>query len=127
MKITERSLWTWQIATGVVILALLGLHMGIMHLNDSLSLSGFNPASNDPIDWENVAARGRQAFFTVTYVLLLATALFHGLNGLRNILFELAPPPRTRTLIVAVLTVVGAGLLVLGTWAAVAARTAAAM
>ena len=127
MKISERSLWTWQIATGVVILALLGLHMGIMHFDDTLVRGVFNPASDDPIDWENVAARGRMAFFTVTYVLLLAAALFHGLNGLRNILFELAPPPRTRSLIVAVLTVLGAGLLVLGTWAAVAARTAAAM
>ena len=127
MKISERSLWTWQVATGVVILGLLGLHMGIMHLNDTLGLAAFNPAGNNPIDWQNVTARARQAFFTVTYVLLLAAALFHGLNGLRNILFELAPPPRTRTLIVAALTVVGAGLLVLGTWAAIAARTAAAM
>ncbi len=127
MKISERSLWTWQIATGVVILVLLGLHMGIMHLNDTLGLAVWNPAGNDPLDWQNVTARARQVFFTVTYVLLLATALFHGLNGLRNILFELGPTPRARSLIVAALTVVGAGLLILGTWAAVAARAAAAM
>ncbi len=127
MKVSERSLWTWQIATGVVILALLGLHMGIMHFDETLVRLVVSPAADHPIDWENVAARSRMAFFTVTYVLLLAAALFHGLNGLRNILFELAPPPRTRSLIVAVLTVLGAGLLVLGTWAAVAARTAAAM
>lgn len=127
MKISERSLWTLQAASGVVILVLLGLHMGIMHFDDTLVRLVVSPASDEAIDWQNVAARGRMTFFTVTYVLLLGLALFHGLNGLRNILFELAPPRRTRTLIVAVLTVVGAGLLVLGTWAAVAARTAAAM
>ena len=30
-------------------------------------------------------------FFTVSYIVLLGAALFHGLYGLRNILFELGP------------------------------------
>ncbi len=30
-------------------------------------------------------------FFTVSYMVLLGAALFHGLYGLRNILFELGP------------------------------------
>ena len=121
----ERTLWSWQLLTGLVIFLLLGLHMGIMHFNDVLALGAFNPAGDDPLDWGNVSHRARQGFFAVTYVLLLAAALFHGLNGLRNVLFELNPPPAARRLIVVVLVGIGAALLLLGGWAAVAARTAA--
>jgi len=126
--IRERTLWSWQLVTGAVIFLLLGLHMLIMHLAGVVELRAFNPAADgDPLAWENVAHRARQGFFTVTYVLLLAAALFHGLNGLRNVLFELHPPPGLRRLIVAVLVVVGGALLALGSWAAVAARTTATL
>ena len=49
------------------------------------------------------------------------------MNGLRTVLFEVAPVPRLRRLIVGVLGVVGTGLLVLGTWAAIVARTTASL
>lgn len=125
MKAQERTLWTWQLLTGVVILGLLGLHMVIMHLGGALGLAVFNPAGDHPVDWANVAHRARQAFFTVTYVLLLAAALFHGLNGLRNIVAELAPKPRLERAVSAALKVLGGALFVLGTWAAVATGAAA--
>ena len=38
-----------------------------------------------------MAARATSVFFTVTYVLLLGAALYHGFYGLRNILLELNP------------------------------------
>lgn len=126
MRMRESRLWTWQMATGVVILVLLGLHMKIMHLPALVAWAGFNPAGGEAIDWANVAHRARQAFFTVTYILLLAAALYHGLNGLRTILFELDPKPAVRRAIVTVLAVVGLGLGALGIWAAVAAPSAAA-
>ena len=64
----DQKLWTWHIAAGAVILVLLGLHMTIMHLDGSCILAGLNPAGGHPVDWENVVARGKSAFFTVTYV-----------------------------------------------------------
>jgi len=127
MRLRETRLWTWQLLTGLVIVVLLGLHMAVMHLNGIFQISALNPAGDDPLDWANVAHRARQAFFMVTYVLLLAAGLFHGLNGLRTVLFEVAHGPRQRGAIVAVLGVVGAGLLVLGTWAAIVARTTAVL
>ncbi len=118
----DQKLWTWHLAAGIVILVFLGLHMTIMHLNGVLVLKGMNPAGGHPIDWANVAARARSGFFMVTYVVLLGAALFHGLYGLRNILFELDPARWLKRTISAVLLLGGLGLFVYGTWAAIAAR-----
>jgi succinate dehydrogenase hydrophobic anchor subunit len=118
----DRTLWTWHIGAGVVILVLLGLHMAIMHLNQTLGISGA-----EPVEWASVAERATSAFFTVTYILLLGAALYHGLYGLRNILLELNPGPGLRTAISYSLALVGLGLFALGTWAALAAPGAATM
>jgi len=121
----DRTAWTWHIAAGVVILVLLGLHMAIMHLDQTLGL--FGVAGAEPVDWESVVARAGSAFFTVTYVLLLGAALYHGLYGLRNILLELNPGATLRRAVNVGLTALGLGLLVFGTWAALAAPGAAAV
>lgn len=112
----DQKLWTWHLAAGVIILFLLGLHMAIMHLDALLGI--FNPAGGHPIDWANVVARGQSLAFTVIYILLLGTALFHGLYGLRNILFELDPAPPLKKALSWVLILVGVGLFIFGTWAA---------
>lgn len=119
----DRSLWTWHVAAGLVILVLLGLHMAIMHLDQTLGLFGTPGA--EPIEWESVAARAGSAFFTVTYVLLLGAALYHGLYGLRNILLELNPGATLRRAINLGLSVLGLALFAFGTWAALAAPGAA--
>jgi succinate dehydrogenase hydrophobic anchor subunit len=114
----DSKLWTWHLAAGAVILVFLGLHMAVMHLNAILGI--LNPAGGSPVDWANVIARAKSAFFAVTYVVLLGAALFHGLYGLRNIIFELNPARPLKTAISTVLLVGGVGLFVLGTWAAFA-------
>ncbi len=115
--IRDQKLWTWHVAAGVVILVLLGLHMVIMHLEGIVRI--FNPAEGAPIDWANVAARMKSAFFMVTYVILLGAALFHGLYGLRGIVWELHPPAGLGKGVAVVLLLAGLGLFVIGTWAAV--------
>jgi succinate dehydrogenase hydrophobic anchor subunit len=114
----DRTLWTWHIGAGVVILVLLGLHMVIMHLDATFGIFGTEGA--EPVEWESVAARAESLFFTVTYVLLLGAALYHGLYGLRNILFELNPGAALRRVVNVGLSVVGLALFVFGTWAALA-------
>lgn len=121
----DQKLWTWHILAGAVILVLLGLHMTIMHLDSLIHFAGLNPAGGRPIDWENVLVRGKSTAFAVTYVLLLGAALFHGLYGLRNILIELNPSAALQKVISAALLLVGVGLFVFGTWAAVAGRALA--
>lgn len=119
----DQRLWTWHVLAGLVILVLLGLHMTIMHLDVIVGI--FNPADPHPIAWDNVAARARQGFFLVSYVLLLGAGLFHGLYGLRNILFELGPGSGAKRAINGVLTVGGLVMFAFGTWAAWAASTLA--
>ena len=117
-------LWTWHILAGLIILVLLGLHMIVMHL-EFIPLHGLNPAGGEAIDWANVIARAKMGFFTVTYVLLLGAALFHGLYGLNTIVGELplgAGLKRTATMLIAAL---GTALFVVGAYAAVAARALA--
>ena len=121
----DRTLWTWHIGAGVVILVLLGLHMTIMHLGSTLGFFGTEGA--EPVEWESVATRAQSLFFTVTYVLLLGAALYHGFYGLRNILLELNPGATLRRAINAGLSLVGLALFVFGTWAALAAPGAATM
>jgi len=121
----DRTLWTGHIGAGLVILVLLGLHMAIMHLDATLGIFGTPGA--EPVEWESVVLRMQSLFFTVTYVLLLGAALYHGLYGLRNILLELNPSAAVRRTINVGLSLVGLALFGFGTWAALAAPGAATM
>ncbi|MGD0263644.1 MAG: hypothetical protein ABSD47_01660 [Candidatus Methylomirabilota bacterium] len=114
----DQKLWTWHVAAGVLVLVFLGLHMVIMHLTRTVGIG--NPAGGHAVDWGNVVARGKSVFFTLTYILLLGAALFHGLYGLRNIVCELGPSAGLKKAINALLLVGGLGLFGLGTWAAIA-------
>jgi succinate dehydrogenase / fumarate reductase membrane anchor subunit len=117
----DRSLWTWHIAAGVVILVFLALHMVIMHLNGTFPTFN-NPFGGEAESWQNVAARMKGLFFPVTYVVLLGAALYHGLYGFRNVLFELNPGQGLRRTVDVVFTLGGLGLFVFGTWAAIASH-----
>ena len=119
----ETKYWTWHMAAGVVILFLLGLHMLMMHLGGITQL--FAPHGGEAISKGNSLFRDGTLFFTVTYVLLLGVALYHGLYGLRTILCELTLKPAAEKVLTFVLLAVGVGLFGLGTWAAIAAHAVA--
>lgn len=119
----ETKYWTWHMGAGVVILILLGLHMLIMHVGGITHL--FAPMGGEAISKVNSLFRDGKLFFTVTYILLLGVALYHGLYGLRTILFELTLKPAAEKAISVVLLLVGLGLFGLGTWAAVATHAIA--
>ncbi len=116
----DQRWWTWHVLASLVILVFLGLHMVVMHLEAILPVFNIDPARH-PIDWVNVVARAKSAFLMVTYIALLGAALFHGLYGLRNILFELNPAAELKKGISFVLVVGGLVLFVYGAWAAWAA------
>ena len=113
----ETKYWTWHMAAGVVILFLLGLHMLIMHVGGITHW--FMPNGGEAVSKGNSLSRDGMWFFTITYILLLAVALYHGLYGLRTILFELTLKPAIEKVTTIVLLVVGLGLFGLGTWAAI--------
>lgn len=114
----ETKLWLWHLAAALVVVALLGLHMFIMHLDRVLALAQLAPPQ--PLAWEHVLARAKNAFFTGSYVLLLGAALYHGLYGLHTMICELTPSPRIRRITALALWVGGATLFGVGTFALVA-------
>jgi succinate dehydrogenase / fumarate reductase membrane anchor subunit len=119
----ETKYWTWHMAAGVVIFFLLGLHMLIMHVGGITHL--YAPVAGEAISKANSLFRDGRLFFTVTYILLLGVALYHGLYGLRTILFELTLKPIFEKVISIFLLAVGLGLFGLGTWAAITVHTIA--
>jgi succinate dehydrogenase hydrophobic anchor subunit len=122
----DQKLWTWHVGAGAVIAVLLGLHMLTMHIDGLIPIRALNVASDHrAVDWVNVVARGKSAAFAITYVLLLGAALFHGLYGLRNILFELNPSAGLKKAVGALLLLAGLGLFAFGTWAALASHALA--
>jgi succinate dehydrogenase hydrophobic anchor subunit len=118
--------WSWHTAAGVAILILLGLHMATMHMG---GLTGFFVAdrTQESVSIENSQARDAKVAMTFGYILLLGIALFHGIYGLRTILFELTLKPATEKILTAILLIIGLGLFGLGTWAALVAHTVASM
>jgi succinate dehydrogenase hydrophobic anchor subunit len=113
----ESKLWFWHILSSVIILVLLGIHMGIMHLGEILSAIGIG--SGDAVASEAVFHRSQQLMFMVTYILLLGAALFHGFYGLRSMLFELSLSKGLEKSIGALCAVAGIGLFLYGSYAAV--------
>ncbi len=94
--------------------------MVITHFDDLLGYGNVLGQSK-AIEWENVLARAQSVGMTVIYIVLLGTALFHGLYGFRTILFELKIGPGTRKFINVFFWLIGLGMFAFGTWAAVAA------
>ena len=113
----ETKYWTWHILAGIVILVLLGIHMITMHL-DAL-VGWFNPAGGEATTWDNVILRTRLVIYEFFYIALLATALYHGLYGLRTILFELGPKQGTQKFINILFLIAGICLFALGSWVAI--------
>ena len=117
---SETKYWTWHIFAGVIILFLLGLHMITMHLDHVIPI--LNPAGGSALDWQNVVYRARIVAMTVIYIILLGVALYHGLYGLRTILFELILNKGLKTLINLFFWIAGFCLFMFGTYSAIAAR-----
>ncbi len=113
----ESKLWSWHILTAVIILVLLGVHMGTMHLGALLSTTGIG--SGDPTQSAEVFHRSQQFIYMIGYILLLGAALFHGLYGLRSMLFELSLSRISEKVIGGLCAVAGVALFIYGSYVAV--------
>ena len=114
--------WILFIVAAVVVFVFLGLHMMIVHL-DALLGGIASPAGGSALAWENVIHRSQSSFFTVTYIILLAAALYHGFYGLRTIIFEFGARKEAEGAWTTLLWIVGIVLFIVGTVAAIAVRT----
>lgn len=111
-------LWFLQLVTGVLIAALLGIHMVIQHLGAILSFFGIEAA--DQTAWALMIGRASQGIWVGLYIALLAFVLYHGLNGLRGVILELTPSRKTERIITQVIIAFGVIFFIGGTYVPVA-------
>jgi succinate dehydrogenase hydrophobic anchor subunit len=116
MKVKESKLWILFIVAGALIVALLGIHMIIMHC-DSLVASVTGGVPHDVLGSESVAQRSKSAVHMVIYIALLLLALFHGFYGLRSMVQELPVPDKLRGYVDAFSVSAGFVLFIWGTTA----------
>jgi len=116
----ETPYWTWFIIAAFVIFVFAGLHMLVMHIS---VLGIFNPGGGDATDWGNVVFRSRHQFFAFTYIILLAAALYHGLYGLRTIIFELGFKKSFQHSFTVFLWIIGLILFGIGAYSDIAAKS----
>ncbi len=107
-----------QLATGALIAFFLGTHMVIMHLPKILGFFGIE--IHKPTSWESMMKRAQENFLLVFYILFLAFALYHALNGLRGIILELSPSSRTKRVITGLIIILGLITFALGSYVPVA-------
>jgi len=103
-----------QFFSGVIIAVLLGIHIVLMHLDKILGFFGRDVA--DVTAWEPMIERSRQGLWVGIYIVLLIFGLYHGLNGLRNIILELTPSVRVSRVITWIFIIIGIAAFIMGTY-----------
>jgi succinate dehydrogenase hydrophobic anchor subunit len=108
-----------QFITGILIAVLLGIHMVNMHLDAILGFLGIKSIfgidiAHDPTVFKLMIARAQTITFAAIYIALLIFTLYHAFNGLRNIVLEITPSPRTERVVTGIIIFIGVILLVLG-------------
>ncbi len=98
-------LWFFQRISGLLLLFLVLTHGSITHF---LPIGDVQAGIQDePVVYEVVKQRLAQAFFVFFDFALLILALYHGLNGIRNILLEWRPTARRQRMVTASLWILG--------------------
>lgn len=101
------GVWAWfvQRVTGAVLLVFLGAHFWVLHY----------ATAGEHIRLADVMHRLNSPFFMIVDSALLATALYHGLNGVRMIFFDLGLGRWVNKTFSIVLWTIGLVTLVYGT------------
>lgn len=94
------------------------LGAGLAGLRAAVEISQRSAARDAPTSASSPRYSSRSALFLAGNLALLGLALFHGLYGLRGILYELGPGARAQRALGVALTVGGICLFVIGSWAA---------
>lgn len=100
-------LWVMQRVSGIFLVFLLFLHVIWLHFVDPLSV----------VTVAGVKLRLQALLFGVTDSLLLGFTVFHGMNGMRSVLYDYVGSPLGRKAISLSLMVAGVALFAYGLWA----------
>lgn len=106
----ETKYWTLHIFAGVLLLFFLGFHFLYTHIGQLL----FNESDN--ISRELSQGRDAKMYFLFFFIILLGLGLFHGLYGLKNILFEIFSSTNVQRIILVIILIVGLALFFFGSY-----------
>lgn len=106
----ESTLWLLFLLAALLIAVTLTIHMGVLHLDTILGIEG-------TITFRTVTQRGKDIFYAVVYTVLLGAGLYHGLYGLRTILFELSLSRSLERAISWAFLIFGVVMFIYGFWA----------
>ncbi|MBI5301867.1 MAG: succinate dehydrogenase, hydrophobic membrane anchor protein [Chloroflexi bacterium] len=99
--------WIWQRITAVLLVVLLGTHLAVLHyVDENLSINFFG-----------VAARFKSVLYLIIDSGLLVFGLYHGLNGVRNVLFDFVVDENKRRALTALMWIVLLGFAGWGAYA----------
>lgn len=103
---TRTGLWPWfiQRITGALLVVFILAHFWVTHF----------AVPGEEITFIGVSGRLQTFFFMVLDSALLATAIYHGLNGVRNVIFDFNPGPAAKVVISWAIFVVGLVTFVYG-------------
>jgi succinate dehydrogenase hydrophobic anchor subunit len=106
--------WFFQRVSGLLLLLLLGVHIWMGHFSSLGAV--IDGRQEELVLFDIVKRRLAQGLFVFVDFSLLALALSHGLNGVRNIMLEWPPAARRGKAITAGLWVLGAATFAYGAW-----------
>ena len=115
------TFWPWfiQRVTGVALVALLAVHIIVEHFGN-LDKPGVKTHERELIVFSDVAHRMTMWWWWGINIALLAFALYHGLNGIRNIALDLGLKKKGDRAVTALLGAIGLAAFVFGIAALVA-------
>lgn len=107
----QETVWAWliKIATGPLLVILIFIHLVVNHYTGS---------QNGLMSYTDVVAYFSNPWIVAMEILFLICAVTHSLLGLRGVLLDLHPSPKTVGVINWLFGLVGIGAVVYGIWLA---------
>jgi len=109
-KVAGTWAWFFQRVSAVLLVVFLAIHIYADHFMDLGGETGDEPL----ITFSDVSIRLDQLFYIVVDYGMLSMVLFHGLNGLRTVMFDFDMFAKRKRLIDVTLWVVGIATLIWG-------------
>ena len=106
--------WLFQRVSGLLLLGLLGVHIWMGHFSGLAAV--IRGDQEELVLYYIVNKRLAQGLFIFVDFSLLALVLYHGLNGIRNILLEWPAAARNEKAFTIGLWVIGAATFFYGAW-----------
>ncbi len=102
--------WAMQRFTALLVGIFIVVHLWLLHFTAQAT-------SGEPVTLISVRERMASPWYFILDVLLLASLLYHSLNGLRSVLIDWGVGSRSGKVLSGTLLVIGILLLVYGIWA----------